>query len=170
MPPSFAIARGSAADLDALEPLWVAVHHRHAESMPELRPYVTDDETWAARRALYAELLAKPDTVLLLAHTGSALVGYGLAHVMAAPDTWLADTWVTGARVGEIESLSVLPDLRGAGIGTALLDGLERALADDGVTDLVLGVLPGNDAARRLYERRGYRPTWLYLSRLSGRG
>ena len=38
------------------------------------------------------------------------------------------------------------------------------------MTDLVLGVLPGNDAARRLYERRGYRPTFLYLSRLAGRG
>lgn len=170
MPPSFDIARGSAADLDALEPLWVAVHHRHAESMPELRPYVTDAETWAASRAMYVELLARPDTVLLLAYADGALVGYGLAHVMEVGDTWLADTWVTGRRVGEIESLSVLPDLRGAGIGSALLDGLERALADDGVTDLVLGVLPGNDAARRLYERRGYRPTFLYLSRLAGRG
>ena len=170
MPPSFDIARGSAADLDALEPLWVAVHHRHVESMPELRPYVTDAETWAASRAMYVELLARPDTVLLLAHADGALVGYGLAHVMEAGETWLADTWVTGRRVGEIESLSVLPDLRGAGIGSALLDGLERALADDGVTDLVLGVLPGNDAARRLYERRGYRPTFLYLSRLAGRG
>ncbi len=170
MPPSFDIARGSAADLDALEPLWVAVHHRHVESMPELRPYVTDAETWAASRAMYVELLARPDTVLLLAHADGALVGYGLAHVMEAGDTWLADTWVTGRRVGEIESLSVLPDLRGAGIGSALLHGLERALADDGVTDLVLGVLPGNDAARRLYERRGYRPTFLYLSRLAGRG
>jgi ribosomal protein S18 acetylase RimI-like enzyme len=170
MPPSFDIARGSAADLDALEPLWVAVHHRHVESMPELRPYVTDAETWAASRAMYVELLARPDTVLLLAHADGALVGYGLAHVMEAGETWLADTWVTGRRVGEIESLSVLPDLRGAGIGSALLDGLERALANDGVTDLVLGVLPGNDAARRLYERRGYRPTFLYLSRLAGRG
>ena len=30
------LRRGSAADLPALEPLWVAVHHHHAESMPEL--------------------------------------------------------------------------------------------------------------------------------------
>jgi ribosomal protein S18 acetylase RimI-like enzyme len=30
-------------------------------------------------------------------------------------------------------------------------------------------VLPGNAAAIRLYERRGYRPTWLYLSRFDGR-
>ena len=49
------------------------------------------------------------------------------------------------------------------------MDELEAALAADGVEDLILGVLPGNDAAIRLYERRRYRPTWLYLSRLRGR-
>ncbi len=87
------LRRGSAADLAALEPLWVSVHHRHAESMPELAPYVDDSQAWAARRALYAELLAKPDTVLLLACADDGPVGYGLAHVMAAGDTWMADTW-----------------------------------------------------------------------------
>jgi hypothetical protein len=38
-----------------------------------------------------------------------------------------------------------------------------------GVEDLILGALPGNTDAIRLYERRGYQPTWLYLSRLTGR-
>jgi ribosomal protein S18 acetylase RimI-like enzyme len=163
------IERGAAADLDSLGPLWIAVHRRHAESMPELAPYVTDEQSWAARRELYAELLAKPDTILLLARAGGALIGYGLAHVMPARDTWVADTWVTGQRVGEIESLAVMPEHRGAGIGTRLLERLERELEQDGVRDLVLGVLPGNAAAIRLYERRGYRPTWLYLSRFDGR-
>lgn len=163
------LRRGSAADLAALEPLWVSVHHRHAESMPELAPYVDDSQTWAARSALYAELLAKPDTILLLACAGDSPVGYGLAHVMAAGDTWIADTWQTGARIGEIESLAVLPEYRGSGIGTRLLDALEAELAAAGVRDLVLGVLPGNTDAIRLYQRRGYRPTWTYLSRLDGR-
>jgi hypothetical protein len=61
------LRRGAAADLPLLEPLWVSVHRRHAESMPELGPYVDDRQTWAARSVLYAELLAKPDTVLVLA-------------------------------------------------------------------------------------------------------
>ena len=61
------IRRGGPADLPLLERLWVSVHQRHAESMPELAPYVDDATTWAVRGALYAELLAKPDTVLLLA-------------------------------------------------------------------------------------------------------
>jgi ribosomal protein S18 acetylase RimI-like enzyme len=163
------LRRCSAADLAALEPLWVSVHHQHAQAMPELAPYVDDSQTWAERRALYGELLAKPDTVLLLAYAGDSLIGYGLAHVMAARDTWVADTWRTGDRIGEIESLAVLPQYRGSGIGTRLLDALEAELAAAGVHDLILGVLPGNTDAIRLYQRRGYRPTWTYLSRLDGR-
>ncbi|HEY2687619.1 MAG TPA: GNAT family N-acetyltransferase [Streptosporangiaceae bacterium] len=163
------LRRGSAADLASLEPLWVSVHHRHAEAMPELAPYVDDQQTWAARSALYAELLGKPDTILLLATADGELVGYGLAHVMPAGDTWVADTWQTGDRIGEIESLAVLPSHRGHGIGTQLLAGLERELQAIGVRDLIIGVLPGNEAAIRLYQRHGFRPTWSYLSRFTSR-
>lgn len=164
-----ALRRGSVADLASLEPLWVSVHHRHAEAMPELAPYVDDQQTWAARSALYAELLAKPDTVLLLATADGELVGYGLAHVMPADETWVADTWQTGDRIGEVESLAVLPSHRGHGIGTQLLAELERELQASGVRDLIIGVLPGNEAAIRLYQRHGYRPTWSYLSRFASR-
>jgi ribosomal protein S18 acetylase RimI-like enzyme len=160
------LRRGSAADIDRLEDLWIGLHRRHQESMPELAPYVGDAASWTARRALYAELLAKPDTVLLLAWRGARLVGYGLAHVMPRDETWVADTWVSGDRVGEIESVGVVPELRGRGLGTRLLDALEQALREDGVHDLVVGALPGNTGAVRLYERRGFRPAWLYLMRL----
>jgi ribosomal protein S18 acetylase RimI-like enzyme len=80
-----------------------------------------------------------------------------------------ADTWPTGAQTGEIESLGVLPAYRGHGIGSRLLDELIRQLAAAGVHDLVLGVLPGNTAAIRLYQRHGFRPTWSYLSRFADR-
>jgi ribosomal protein S18 acetylase RimI-like enzyme len=159
----------TAADLHLVEPLWIAVHHRHAETMPELAPFVGDDESWAVRKALYEELLVKPDTLLLLAFDGSAAIGYGLAHVMAVEDSWIPDTWQTGQRIGEVESLSVLPEYRGSGLGSVLLDRLEAHLRARGARDLILGVLPGNDDAIRLYQRRGYQPTWLYLSRFEGR-
>jgi ribosomal protein S18 acetylase RimI-like enzyme len=161
--------RGSLADLPLLEPLWVSVHHHHAEVMPDLAPSVDDRQTWAVRSQLYAELLAKPDTVLLLASADGAVIGYGLAHVSPASGTWVADTWQTGDRVGEIESLAVQPGYRGQGIGSRLLTALTAELATAGVRDLVLGVLPGNDAAIRLYQRQGFRPTWTYLSRFTGR-
>ena len=160
---------GTADDLPLLEPLWVAVHHRHAQTMPHLAPYVSDGDTWAIRSALYRELLAKPDTLLLLAFDDQSAVGYGLAHVLPVEDSWIPDTWQTGARIGEIESLSVLPEYRGSGLGSLLLDRLETHLRARGAQDLILGVLPGNADAIRLYERRGYQPTWLYLSRFEGR-
>jgi ribosomal protein S18 acetylase RimI-like enzyme len=164
------IERTRETELSQLRDLWLGVHRRHVESMPELAPYVDDDTSWGARSRLYAELLAKPDTVLLLARNGAGLIGYGLAHVVDAPESWIGDTWQTAPRVGEIESVGVLARYRNRGIGTRLLDQLEAELRADGVHDLILGALPGNDAAIRLYERRGFRPTWLYLSRWAGRG
>ena len=133
------------------------------------RPYVDDATTWAERRALYAELLAKPDSVLLLATVERRARRLRARARDARRGTWAADTWVTGPRIGEIESLAVLPEHRGRGLGTELLDRLERELRAQGVTDLVIGALPGNEGAVRMYERRGYRPTWMYLSRFDGR-
>jgi ribosomal protein S18 acetylase RimI-like enzyme len=165
----YIVRRGSTNDVELLAPLWVAVHHQHIASMPELAPYVDDAETWSMRRALYLDLLAKPDTILLIATIEDQAIGYGLAHVMDVCSTWIPDTWQTGRRIGEIESVSVLPAHRGSGLGSRLLEELEGQLAASGVNDLILGVLPGNADAIRLYQRRGYRPTWLYLSRLEGR-
>ena len=164
------ITRGTVSDIPRLEPLWVAVHHQHMASMPELGPYVSDAETWRQRQALYEELFRKPETFLLLAELGEQLVGYALVHVTPASETWVADTWITGDRLAELESISVLPEHRGVGIGTLLLDASHREIEALGVQDLIIGALPGNAGAIRLYERRGYRPTWLYLSRFGQRG
>ena len=46
------LRKGAAGDLPLLEPLWVAVHHRHAQTMPRLAPYVSDEDTWAIRSTL----------------------------------------------------------------------------------------------------------------------
>ena len=163
------IAHGTAADIPRLEPLWVAVHRHHAEAMPELAPYVSDAVTWRERRALYEHLFRKADTFLLLASQEGRLVGYALVHVTPARDTWVGDTWATGQRVAELESLSVLPEYRAAGVGKTLMDRCHHELETLGVEDIVVGVLAGNSGAIRFYERLGYRPTWLYLSRFRGR-
>jgi ribosomal protein S18 acetylase RimI-like enzyme len=47
----------------------------------------------------------------------------------------------------------------------ALLNAVDAEFARLGVDDQVIGVLPGNVDALRLYQRRGFRPTWLYLPR-----
>jgi ribosomal protein S18 acetylase RimI-like enzyme len=158
---SWRIVAGTPVDVPSLEALWVVVHRAHAAAMPELAPYVSDVETWEERRALYDSLLRRPDTVLLLALEGDVTVGYAFAHVQPVRDTWIADTWRIGARVAEIESLSVRADRRGRGLGSALLEALERELNAQGVDDVIVGAPAGNESALRLYRRRGFRPTWL---------
>jgi ribosomal protein S18 acetylase RimI-like enzyme len=165
----FVVESGGVGDLDQLEPLWVAVHHQHRSAMPELAPYVSDAVTWQERVGLYRQLYADHEPVLLLARDDDRLVGYALGYTMPVEGTWLADTWATGGRVGEIESLSVLPEYRGQGLGSRLLDQLHDELRQQGADDLIVGALAGNSDAIRLYRRHGYRPTWLYLSRFAGR-
>jgi len=166
----FVVEPGGIEDLDSLEPLWVAVHHQHQRAVPELAPYVSDEETWREHVVVYRELYAEHDPVLLIARADGRLAGYALGYTMPASGTWLADTWATGAHLGEIETLSVLPEYRGRGVGSMLLDQLHESLRQRGAEDFILGALAGNADAIRLYERHGYRPTWLYLSRLAGRG
>jgi len=137
--------------------------------MPELAPYVSDAETWDELRRQYEELFARPDTELLLALDGAELVAYALTHLLAVGETFIPDTWRTGERIGELVSLSVAPSHRGKGIGSALLDAVDASFEARGVRDVIVGALPGNEGALRLYERRGFRPTWLYLSRFEGR-
>jgi ribosomal protein S18 acetylase RimI-like enzyme len=159
------LRRGSLTDLPALEPLWGSVRRGHGEYWP----YLDDGQTWAQRKALYTELLAKPDSVLFLASDIGSAVGYAFGHVVPVSQSCITDARRAGPRIGEIESLVVLPSHRRRGIGGRLLDALAAELAAGGIHDLVLGVLPGNAQAIAMYERRGFRPAGAYLSRFHSR-
>jgi ribosomal protein S18 acetylase RimI-like enzyme len=166
---SVAITRAGAEALDRLRPLWLELHHHHqAVGGPALGPYVDDDTSWTACRATYAELLAREGFVLL-AERGDDLVGYALVAIMPVSDTILDDTWRTGERVAEIETVCVAPSERGAGIGSALLDRIDEELEAAGIADVLIGAVATNAGAIRLYERRGFRPAWLYMFRLADR-
>jgi ribosomal protein S18 acetylase RimI-like enzyme len=56
----------------------------------------------------------------------------------------------------EISNVGVRPDLRGQGIGTALLAAAEQRAQARGVPRVALGVGEDNPDAGRLYRRRGY--------------
>jgi ribosomal protein S18 acetylase RimI-like enzyme len=163
------ITRAGAEALDRLRPLWLELHHHHqAVGGPALGPYVDDAVSWAASRAAYERLLAHDGFVLLAVRDGE-LVGYALVAVMPASETIVADTWRTGERIAEIETVCVAPSERGAGIGSALLDRVDDELEAAGIEDVLIGAVVTNTDAIRLYERRGFRPAWLYMTRLAGR-
>ena len=105
-----------------------------------------------------------PGSFLLLARESERLVGYAIVRVTPTGPEW-TDTWVAADRMAEIETLVVAPELRGSGLGTRLLDAIDAELERQGIGEAIVGLVPGNEGARRLYERRGFRPRWLILAR-----
>jgi ribosomal protein S18 acetylase RimI-like enzyme len=163
------ITRAGAEALDRLRPLWLELHHHHqAVGGPALGPYVDDDASWTARRALYADFLRGGGFVVLAERDGE-LIGYALVAVKTSAETELDDTWRAGARVAEIETLSVAPAARGAGVGSALLDRVDVELRAAGIRDVLIAAFVTNADAIRLYERRGFRPASLFMIRLAER-
>jgi ribosomal protein S18 acetylase RimI-like enzyme len=158
------IERGGVDDVAALRELWLELHHHHQEVAPQSGEFVGDEDSWEVRSSSYREWLSDPRSFLLLARAGGRLVGYAVVRVsQAGPE--LTDSWRVPETIAEIETMLVSTDARGAGIGTRLLDGIDAELERQGITEVIVGVMPGNDGAQRLYERRGFQPRWMMLAR-----
>jgi ribosomal protein S18 acetylase RimI-like enzyme len=151
--------------VDELRPLWLQLHHHHAR-VSRVQPFVDDETSWTVRRTGYVEILGAGGFVLIAEMDAGAVAGYALVKIHEGGD----DSWALADRWGEVWTLVVDERRRGQGIGSALLDAVDAELASRGVHDLMIGVMEGNDAARRLYERRGLVPGWLQLYRVRAAG
>jgi ribosomal protein S18 acetylase RimI-like enzyme len=161
---AIAIERGEVGHVAALRELWLELHHHHAQVAPQSGDFVDDETSWRVRSSSYREWLADPRSFLLLARTEGRVVGYALVRVMeAAPE--LTDSWRVPAVIAEIETMLVSAPFRGAGLGIRLLDAIDAELKRQEITEVMVGLMPGNDGAQRLYERRGFRRRWLVLAR-----
>lgn len=145
----------TAAGLDELEPLWNALREHHAGAALEWLPDVRSRaDSWRLRRAQYAGWLADGEGFGLVARDDDgAPLGY--AFVLMGEGS---ATWPLGERNGEVETLAVLPEARGGGVGAALLAAARREASDRGAKGIALLVAEGNDDAMRFYEREGFRP------------
>ena len=83
---------------------------------------------------------------------GEFLVGVQDGHIVAMGALWRS----AGDRAG-ITRMRVAPGLQGRGIGQTLLDALHRRAAELGYATLHLDTSVHQTAARRLYEKNGYR-------------
>ena len=59
--------------------------------------------------------------------------------------------------IGSIDDLVVLPEARGRGIGSQLMEWARREFAQRGIREIELTVSEGNDLALAFYERHGFR-------------
>ena len=147
------ILRAGAERIHDLQPLWESLSRHHAEVAPELAvlgEVRSGADSWAVRRELYEEWLRDPDAFALIAEEQGEPVGYALVH-LRGPE----ETWATGDRVAELETLAVLPGHRGKGIGGALVDRVHEELRRLGVGHFTVSVIASNADAVRFYERLG---------------
>ncbi len=145
--------------LDALEPLWNALQEHHARISPTLgpgRPARELAEAWWVRRSKYERWLKDPETFFVLAERDGEPVGY--AFVTLGPPY---ASWATGDRIAALETLSVLPEHRGAGIGAELIAAVWDRLGERGVEDMAITTTRTNVDARRFYERQGFNEAYV---------
>ncbi|MEV5648675.1 GNAT family N-acetyltransferase [Nocardia sp. NPDC052254] len=117
---------------------YVGEGHVHPESS-----YVAELADTESRARVAEVLVAVRDSQLL----GSLTI--------ARPGTPYAEV----ARVDELEfrMLAVAGQARGAGVGTALVRTVIDVARNEGFAAVVLTTMPGMAAARRIYERLGFR-------------
>ena len=140
-----------------VKPLWQALYEHHrgiAAGVAGVRPF---EDTWRERRGQYQGWLeGGAEATLLLAERDDRAVGY--AMLTLGPG---AATWDLGDKVAEIETLSVLPDERGSGVGAALMKACRHWAHKRGATAIAVGLAHTNERAVRFYEREGFTPFYL---------
>ena len=141
--------------LDDLQPVWRALYEHHTALTPHLRDReVPFEQAWQSRREIEREWLAsEPDSFVLAAQDAGGYVGY--AFVRVRPGAGIAASWRASDPLAELAILVVLPEMRGQGVGSMLLDTVKAKLGELGIEDMLIGVITTNTKAMRLYERRG---------------
>lgn len=143
-----------ADQLPALEPLWNALQEHHSRLTPNLggsAPKRELADSWRRRRAKYERWLEDPETFFVVAESGDRPIGY--AFVTVGPGY---AGWQTGNCLAELETLSVLPEHRGGGVGAVLLESVWGWLAEMDVEDLVIATAKTKVDSHRFYERHGF--------------
>lgn len=152
------ISRAGAERLDEVQRLWEAMHAHQRSLGGGMPPARAPAESWRLRRARYEAWLADGSGRLLLAELAGSSVGYAFLTIGEGPATW-----DVGTRAAELESLSVLEEHRGAGVGGLLMRAARAIARADGASAMGVGVVHSNADALRFYEREGFRPFYAEL-------
>lgn len=129
-------------------PARAEIRVRHARAADFVRLVEIENAAFAIDRMSarqWRRHLANPGADVLVAERGGAIAGAAVVFFHARHG------------IARLYSIAVAPDARGAGIGEKLLAAAERNAARRGRERFRLEVRKDNAAARRLYERRGYR-------------
>jgi ribosomal protein S18 acetylase RimI-like enzyme len=103
--------------------------------------------------------IAEPGAVVLVAVSGSEVVGYLYGRI--EPPSFVE----LRGEAGWVHDLYVDEGARGAGAGGALIDAGVEGLKRRGARSVMLSVSPLNSAGQRLFRSRGFETTMLEMTK-----
>jgi len=119
---------------------------RDIDQIYELEKHIFAKNECCSRSQL-RYFLSLPTATFLILYNNNSAVGYGIA---------LRNKLRNGQYKGRIYSIGVLPEYRGTGAGSFLLDAMEKCLIKSGVSFIVLETLEGKDGAKLFFLKHGY--------------
>lgn len=138
------------ADAELLGLLNADVQAVHATAFPALfKP--PDPLAFVAEAT---RLFDKPENLVFIAEADAAPAGYAYAAIVHEPETPLRYP----REILTLHHLGVRPQLRGRGVGRALLDRVRSVARQRGIAAITVSVWTFNDEARALYRRYGFTP------------
>lgn len=136
------------ADAGTISALNADVQEIHAKALPR-RFKLPSAETFPLSEAL--KLLADSQNLFFMAHFSAFAAGYVYAEVIRRPET----SRTYAHEMIYIHHISVRPHFQGQGVGKALMNAVQSAGRDLGITTLALDVWSFNEAARSFFVRFG---------------
>jgi GNAT superfamily N-acetyltransferase len=97
---------------------------------------------------------------VLLARRDGRAVGYAFVRAEETDST----TWEKDGVSADLETLSILPEARGSGLGARLIALVREEVARQGYEQLSITVVARNAEALRFYEREGFTPAFVVLT------
>ncbi len=147
----YLIRQATPSDQDAVEAInrqsWSGRITTH--QLLENRHGRLNDRDWTERIVqAVSEHLSQPEVITFVAEQQGKVIGYAAAQISLQP-------W---ADVGAVSYNAVLPEHRGCGVGSALIEHVMHYLKAKGARVLTVVTLDSDDPAKHIYERLGFEP------------
>lgn len=149
------VRRAVHADVPALERLWVEFIDYHAEGD---RYFERSPGAARIHGARLVDELDRDDRLILIAEHHREPIGFAIAEIRGAPELFLVGPY------GFVRDLGVTRNARELGVGQRLYAEVLNWFAESGVRRAELDVTENNEAARRFWERNGYRPLYTRMT------
>ena len=162
LPAALSLRRAAVEDAEILRVLNADVQRVHAALLPDLfKPAAAESFTANHARAM----LMHPDNIVIIATCSGVPTGYAYAEARRR----LENAFTYGVDEVYLHHLSVVPEYRRQGIGTALLDGVADAAHALGIERVALDVWTANKQALAFFVAHGFAPCNERLARQTPR-